>query len=72
LKKDPNQEEKQTLNSYIKYSSLAFQMIAIIAIFSFIGVKIDHHQNMTTPIYTAALSLTGVMISIVMVFRSLK
>ena len=72
MKKNQNQEEKQPLNAYIKYSSLAFQMIAIIAIFSFIGVKIDENQKMETPLYTAGFSLLGVIISFVSIFRSLK
>jgi ATP synthase protein I len=67
-----NQEKKQPLNAYVKYSSLAFQMIAIIAVFSIIGIKLDENQKMTTPIYTAAFSLFGVIISIISVFRSLK
>jgi len=66
------QEEKQPLNAYVKYSSLAFQMIAIITIFSFIGVKVDENQEMSTPIYTAAFSLVGVIISFVIIFKSLK
>lgn len=66
-----NQEKKQQANAYIKYSSLAFQMIAVIAVFSIIGIKIDENQKTRTPIYTAAFSLIGVIISIINVFRSL-
>jgi hypothetical protein len=49
------------VNSYAKYSGVAFQMIAVIGVFAFAGYKIDeaagnHHEPSGL---TAALSLVG-------------
>ena len=64
--------EKQALNQYLKYSSLAFQMIGIIGIFTFIGYKIDEAYNNKTQIITGIASLLGVIVSLYLVLRSLK
>ena len=73
--KDPQKEKKQLLNSahsYIKYSALAFQMVAIIGVFTFIGYKIDASQQHKTPIVTGLAALAGVVIALYTVFRSLR
>lgn len=70
-KKEQN-DEKQPLNAYIKYSGLGFQMIGIIGAFTFAGYKLDEFQNSTIPIYTAAFSLVGVVISLYFIFKGLK
>ena len=64
--------EKQALNQYLKYSSMAFQMIGIIGVFSFIGYKIDESYNNKTQIITGMASLLGVIVSLYLVLRSLK
>jgi hypothetical protein len=66
------QKEKQALNSYIKYSALGFQMIGIIGLFTYAGYKIDQVQQTKTPIYTGLSSLMGVLVSLYVVFKSLK
>ena len=64
--------EKQALNQYLKYSSMAFQMIGIIGVFTFIGYKIDESYNNKTQIITGMASLLGVIVSLYLVLRSLK
>ena len=64
--------EKQALNQYLKYSSMAFQMIGIIGVFTFIGYKIDESYNNRTQIITGIASLLGVIVSLYLVLRSLK
>lgn len=59
-------------SAFAKYSAMAFQMILIIGIFTFIGHKIDSSQQMKTPLYTAGMSLLGVMISLYLVIKGLK
>lgn len=59
-------------NSYLKFTGMAFQMIAIIGIFAFAGYKIDASANHPVKWVTAVLSLTGVFISLYLVIRSLK
>jgi hypothetical protein len=69
---EPNIPEDRPMNNYVKYSGLGFQMIAIIGIFSFAGYKIDESANHHVKWVTAVLSLTGVFISLYVVFRSIK
>ncbi|MEO5910723.1 MAG: AtpZ/AtpI family protein [Pelobium sp.] len=72
---EKNSSEKEKLsapNSYIKYSSLGFQMIAIIGMFTFAGYKIDEYNQSKNPIFTALLSLFGVIIALYTIFRALK
>ncbi len=66
------QKEKQALNNYIKYSGLGFQMIGVIGVFTYAGYKLDEAQQTKTPIYTGISSLFGVLISLYIVFKSLK
>ncbi|UEG54310.1 AtpZ/AtpI family protein [Mucilaginibacter daejeonensis] len=60
------------VNNYIKYTGIAFQMIAIIGVFSFAGYYIDQKARHDVQWVTAILSLTGVLISLYLVIRSLK
>ena len=64
--------EKQALNQYLKYSSMAFQMIGIIGVFTLIGYKIDEAYNNRTQIITGIASLLGVIVSLYLILRSLK
>lgn len=50
--------------SYLKYTGAAFQMLAIILIFTFGGVKLDTLVPLKIPLFTIFLSLTGVILGI--------
>lgn len=53
-----NQETTaKSLSNYAKYSSLAFQMIAIILIGVFGGIKLDRWLEFRFPVFTVVLSL---------------
>ena len=69
---DPEKEDlgKQA-NNFAKYTGMAFQMLATIGIFTFIGYKIDENQTHNKSIYTALLGFLGVIISLYMAVRSL-
>lgn len=64
-------EKKPTksLNSYAKYSGIGIQMFAIIAIGSYIGVKLDEKFPNEHQLYTLFLSLGSVIMSIIYVIR---
>lgn len=66
-----NREERPA-NSFVKYSSIGFQMLATIGVFAFIGYKIDEHQQNDKPLITAILSLIGVIVSLYQVVRQLN
>jgi len=70
--KNKRPENDKSRNNYLKFSGVGFQMIVIIGLFTFAGYKIDESAHHTVKWVTAALSLTGVFISLYVVIRSLK
>ena len=71
-KNEQDENDRNPLNAYAKYSSLGFQMIAIIGVFTYAGYKIDESAHHQVKWVTAVLSLTGVFISLYIVIVSLK
>ncbi|MCF6295161.1 MAG: AtpZ/AtpI family protein [Flavobacteriaceae bacterium] len=69
--KDKNQDQKPKgqLNTFARFSGLGFQMIAIIGIGSFIGVKLDEKYPNKHNLYTIILSLISVILAIVFIIR---
>lgn len=61
--KDQN-SRKESLNSYAKYSSIAFQMLFIILAGVYAGIKLDAWLKIKFPIFTLVLSLGAVSLSI--------
>lgn len=64
--KKPKDQQKiaKSLNSYAKYSGLAFQMIAFILIGVFGGIKLDEWLKLDFPIFTVILSLAGTVMAL--------
>lgn len=71
-KNEQDGDGSRPANSIAKYSGLGFQMIAVIGLFTFAGYKIDQSANHQTKWVTALLALTGVAISMYLVFRTVK
>lgn len=69
----PKNKEKQKpgkqLNTYVYFSSIAIQMIAIIGVGTFVGVKLDEKLPNEHSLYTIIFSLTSVILAIVFVIR---
>lgn len=63
---------KKAIVSYAKYTGVAFQMVAIIGVFAFIGFKLDDWLDHETKWVTALMGVAGVCLSIYQVIRSLK
>jgi F0F1-type ATP synthase assembly protein I len=63
-KKIPKNPGNKGLQDFGKYSGLAFQMIAIIALMTWGGVKLDKILGLSTPVFTIILSLLGVFAGI--------
>ncbi|WP_448633985.1 AtpZ/AtpI family protein [Pedobacter panaciterrae] len=57
---------------YVKYSGLGFQMILVIAVFTYAGYKIDELNHHKIQWVTCIFSLIGVLISIYLVITSLS
>jgi F0F1-type ATP synthase assembly protein I len=65
-----NNQKKSYLNNYARYSSIAFQMLAIILLGVFGGYKLDGWLN-TAPVLTVIFSLLSVVIAIYSVVKDL-
>jgi hypothetical protein len=64
-KKEKNSSQGRSgLNDYLKYAGLGFQMLSIIGIFTWVGLKLDERSASDSSIYTAILALLGVIIGI--------
>jgi len=65
----PQQNQKDRLNTYAKYSSIGIQMFAIIGIGSYVGVRLDEHFANDNNLFTIILSFVSVILSIIYVIR---
>ena len=60
--KDPNSNKpKEKLDRFIRYSSLAFEMITIMGVGVFAGYKIDQWLNLSFPAFTLGLMILSVI-----------
>jgi F0F1-type ATP synthase assembly protein I len=57
------QNRKSALNDFGRYSSLAFQMIAIILAGVFGGIKLDQVVRWEFPVFTLVLTILAVFMS---------
>ncbi|NOR86436.1 MAG: hypothetical protein GQ527_02385 [Bacteroidales bacterium] len=62
---------KNKLKAYAKYSNMAFQMMAIILLGTFGGVKLDEFIPWNFPIFTIILALISVSIAIYISIKDL-
>jgi ATP synthase protein I len=64
-RKDPAKKtENNPVNAYAKYTGLGIQMIAIILVSVWGGIKLDELLSFKTPVFTIILSLLGVFAAI--------
>lgn len=61
--------KKKNLDTYTRYSGMAFQMIAIICLGSYGGVKLDELYPDLYPLFTLVCSLASVAIAMYLVIR---
>jgi len=54
----------QSANGFVRYSSIALQMVAVIGLFTFVGWKLDQWLKNEFPVFLLILSLSGVFIGI--------
>lgn len=64
MKQQDQKEEKNKLKAYAKYSNMAFQMIAIILIGTYGGIKLDDYLAWDIPVFSILFSLLSVIIAI--------
>ena len=64
----PEDKQGQT-KQYLKYSGLAFQMIAVLLLALWAGQALDEKMEMKNPIFTVVLLLLGLFGSLYLVIR---
>jgi len=65
LEKKPSSKKKgKNFHNYVKYSNIAFQMLMIILIGVFGGMKLDKFFNWDFPVFTLVLSVLSVAFSV--------
>lgn len=70
-KPKPENNKRPPLESYARYSNLAFQMFAIIGIGIFGGVKLDQWLGIGFPIFSILLSIISVAAAIYIAIKDL-
>lgn len=61
MNRDKGQKPKKQFDDFIRYSSLAFEMVAIMGIGVWIGVKIDQWLDLSFPAFTLGLMILSVV-----------
>lgn len=59
-KKPSENKDNKGLQDFAKYTGMAFQMIFIILVMTWIGIKLDKVTHLETPVFTIIFSLIGV------------
>ena len=66
-----NQKKRHQPNPYIKYSGIAFQMGAIIAVGVLLGQWLDERAANETPWYTIGIGLFSIFAALYLTLRDL-
>jgi len=69
--KNQKKKRKENLNDVAKYSTMAFQMIAIILLGVFGGKKLDAIIHIEFPIFTVVLTIVSVILSVYFAIKDL-
>ena len=67
-----NNKLSKPFNNYLKYSSLAIQMVATIGLMGFLGFKIDQWLGLVFPVFLLAFTFLSLGVIIYQLIKSLK
>jgi len=67
----PNKKRK-AYNSYLKYSSLALQLMAAIGVFGWLGYELDQYLNIKFPAFMLLFGLVAFAGMLYQVYRSIN
>ena len=68
---EKQKENKQQLNNYLRYSAMAFQMGAIIALGAWLGSWLDERVENQTPWYTIGIGLFSIFAALYLTLKDL-
>lgn len=63
------EKPKKQLNNYLKFSTMAFQMVAIIGVLTYLGVWLDDKYPNEYSMFTIIFSLLGVVGAIYIIIK---
>lgn len=63
-------KDKENVEGYAKYSGIAFQMIAAIGLFVWLGTYLDKKMETNQPYWTLGLTLMAVVASMVSIIKN--
>jgi len=69
--KPQNQRNKKKFDTFIRYSSLGFEMMAIIGVGTFLGYKTDQWMNNEFKGFTLGFMVISVIVSVFYAIRDL-
>ena len=67
-----DKDKKSPLRSYAEYSGLGLELVAIVLVCVFIGVKLDKWLSLKFPIFTLFFVAVGLVGSIVVLIKRTK
>ena len=70
--KDQEQKPKEQLNNYARFSGIAFQMIAIISLGVYAGIKLDENYPNKYNLFTLICSLTAIGMALYFVINKVS
>ena len=68
-KNQKNPERKKPYNQYLRYTSIGFQMAAIVGCMAWLGQYLDKRAENETAWYTLGLTLFGVFAALYLTLR---
>lgn len=68
---DPSDPKKQKPYNYLKYSSLAIQLVVVIGIFGWLGYKLDTYFNLRFPAFLLTLVIVAFVAMMYQLYKSL-
>ncbi|MCH7536149.1 MAG: AtpZ/AtpI family protein [Bacteroidetes bacterium] len=71
MKKNQSPNSKRSSFNALRYSGLAFQMMALILVGVFGGMELDKFFNTSFPLFTLSLSLLSIFASIYFLVKDL-
>jgi uncharacterized membrane protein len=72
MAKNESKERRKVSSGYIKYSAAAFQMLAVIGLSVYAGLKLDDHFQHELRWITALLGIVGVILAIYFLIKQLN
>jgi hypothetical protein len=70
MKNDAKNSVNKGTSSYLRFSGLAFQMLGVITVFTYLGYKLDEWQDNAIPVCTLVLSLSSIAASLYLFIRN--